>query len=158
MIGTAVHDARTRMGWTLAQAAKLHPVDARSWSTVEKGGRVKDKTYEGIAATFGLPADLVKTAPTSQANAARLVRALALVSPRDGELPAPETVDPVALDDAQLLALLDAVTSELKARLHSRAGKLQEVNQILNDRRQAVRPAAQDMGRTISREMARDGA
>ncbi|WP_103348975.1 hypothetical protein [Amycolatopsis sp. CA-128772] len=156
-IGKAVCAARNRMGLSVAGAAKAGRVDVRSWSNVENGERVKPKTYDGVAKTFELLPELVKNAPTSSNAAARLVAALAEVAPRDGKLPAPETVDAVALSDAQLLALFDAVTAELKARLDDRAGRLAELDKILSDRREAVRPAAERMGEKISREMAGGG-
>jgi broad-specificity NMP kinase len=61
-------------------------------------------------------------------------------------------VDPVDLDDARLLALLRACADELEARLASRSGRLDRIEEALRAEREVKRPEAERISDEISKQ------
>lgn len=156
-LGTRVREAREQLGLSIKDAAARGGGDARSWSTVEKGGQVKPNTYRNLATAFGIDAELIIDASASASALPQLtdalraaVEAIKSTEGTPGTSSSPE-VDPVDLDDARLLALLRACADELEARLSDRSGQLGRIEEALRLEREVKRPAAERISHEITK-------
>ncbi|MGW5720822.1 helix-turn-helix domain-containing protein [Amycolatopsis sp. NPDC003865] len=155
-LGETVRDAREARGWSIKLAASRGGGDQRSWSTVEKGRPVKPTTYRNLATAFGIDAELITNAADSADALPELVTALRAVveaPSTEGAAAALAEVDPADLDDARLLALLRACADELEARLASRAGRLDVIEEALRAEREVKRPTAERISQQITSEI-----
>jgi transcriptional regulator with XRE-family HTH domain len=154
-LGTAVRDARDELGWSIKLAAARGGGDARSWSTVERGGPVKPNTYRNVATAFRIDVDLITNAAHSAEEVPALraaLRAAIEAEPTEDTPTSSAEVDPVDLDDARLLALLRACADELEARLASRSGRLDRIEEALRAEREVKRPEAEQISHEISKQ------